>query len=83
MIYCFRCFNMKPLDEFQDNRRHYQIKSRKGKVFSCNSCARDWTIKNLTAVRFNFTEKTWDIHRFSCGEEAIKFLEDDKRRKDN
>lgn len=79
MTYCFRCFKMKPLDEFQDNRRHYQIKSRKGKVFSCNSCARDWTIKNLTAVRFNFAEKTWDIHRFSCQEEVIKFLEDEAR----
>lgn len=77
MVYCFRCFKMKSADEFQDNRRHYQIKSRQGKVFSCNSCAKDWTVNNLMAVRYNFAENNWNIHRFSCGEEALKFLEDE------
>lgn len=77
MIYCFRCFKMKPIYEFQDNRRHYQIKSRQGKVFSCNTCAKDWTVNNLMAVRYNFAENNWNIHRFSCGEEALKFLEDE------
>ena len=74
MIYCFRCFKMKSIDEFQDNRRHYQIKSRQGKVFSCNTCAKDWTVNNLMAVRYNFAENNWNIHRFSCEEEALKFL---------
>ena len=78
MIYCFRCFKMKPADEFQDNRRHYQIKSRQGKVFSCNSCTEYWTVNNLMAVRYNFAENNWNIHRFSCGEEALKFLENER-----
>ena len=71
---------MKSADEFQDNRRHYQIKSRQGKVFSCNPCARKWVLDNLMAVRYDFAENKWDIHRFSCKEEAIKFLEDERRK---
>lgn len=78
MIYCFRCFKMKPIDEFQDNRRHYQIKSRQGKVFSCNPCSRKWTLDNLKAVRFDFENSSWIIHNFKNTDEAIKFLEDER-----
>lgn len=77
MIYCFRCFKMKPADEFQDNRRHYQIKSRQGKVFSCNPCSRKWVLDNLKAVRFDFENSSWIINDFKNTDEAIKFLEDE------
>ena len=75
MIYCFRCFKMKPADEFQDNRRHYQIKSRQGKVFSCNSCAHKWVMDNLMAVRFDFENNSWIVHRFENKADAFNFLE--------
>lgn len=68
---------MKPIDEFQDNRRHYQIKSRQGKVFSCNPCSRKWTLDNLKAVRFDFENSSWIIHDFKNTNEAIKFLKDE------
>ena len=78
MVWCFRCNKVKPADEFKNNHRGYQIKSRQGKVFSCNDCTIKWTTDNLTAVRYDFAENKWDIHRFSCGEEAIKFLENER-----
>lgn len=75
MLWCFRCNKIKSADEFQDNRRHYQIKSRQGKVFSCNSCAHKWVMDNLTAVRFDFENNNWIVHRFENKAEAFNFLE--------
>ena len=75
MLWCFRCNKVKTADEFQDNRRHYQIKSRQGKVLSCNSCAHKWVMDNLTAVRFDFKNNNWIVHRFENKAEAFNFLE--------
>ena len=82
MLWCFRCNKIKSADEFQDNRRHYQIKSRQGKVFSCNTCAHKWILDNLKAVRFDFENRTWIVHSFENTNQALKFINDeDKQRR--
>jgi hypothetical protein len=75
MVWCFRCNKVKPADEFKNNHRGYQIKSRQGKVFSCNPCSHKWILDNLKAVRFDFENSTWIVHSFENTNEAIKFLE--------
>lgn len=78
MLWCYKCNLVKPIDEFDANKRHYQIKSRKGKLFSCKDCTKKWTLENLKAVRYNFENNTWVIHDFKTICEALKFLENER-----
>lgn len=77
-IKCFRCKKKKPLRDFPDNKRHYQIKSWKGKCCSCFSCSLKWSLETMSAVRFNFETNQFDIIKFKTKQEVRKFIKNEK-----
>lgn len=81
LLRCFNCGEMLLMSDFDDNHRPYGIKSRKGKMFSCKQCTINWTVKNLKAVRYDFTENQFKVYTFDNEQDAINFLNNEKNGK--
>lgn len=73
-IQCFTCFKFKPLTSYDENRREYGRPERKGKLFSCKRCTRARVLRELRAVRYDFTERKFVVHNFKNKNQALKFL---------
>ena len=61
---CFHCKIKKPLEDFDINRRKYQIKADKGRCIGCKQCYREKSIKDKSVILFNFEINNFDIIKF-------------------
>ena len=80
-IQCFTCFKFRETKHFDDNHREYQRPSQKGKLFSCRRCTRARVLRELRAVRYDFTERKFVIYHFKNKNQALKLLKDAQMQK--
>ena len=78
-VQCWSCYQFKTLDKFDQNRREYNLKSRRGTLFSCKRCTRARVLRELRAVRYDFTERKFVVHQFKNKNQALKFIKNEKR----
>ena len=78
-IQCFTCFKFRETKYFDDNHREYQRPSQKGKLFSGRRCTRERVLRELRAVRYDFTERKFVVHQFKNKNQALKFIKNEKR----
>ena len=59
---CFTCKHNLPLFFFKKDRRLYQLKSNKGRLYSCKICNANRLYKDDgTIVRYNFEIKRFEV----------------------
>lgn len=71
---CFYCKIEKPLDDYQINRRKYQVKADKGRCISCKQCFLEQSIKDMSVIYFNFEINKYEIVNFETEQEVINFI---------
>lgn len=73
---CFHCKIEKPLEEFNIDRRKYQLKADKGTCKVCNKCYREKSIKDKSVIFFNFETDKFEIIKFETEQEVINYLDE-------
>ena len=77
-IKCFSCSKRKLITDFPTNKRKYQIKSSKGVCSNCYTCELKWSLKTMSAIRFNFEKNQFDIIKFKTKQEVKNFIKHEK-----
>jgi hypothetical protein len=78
LLRCFRCKTNKPLNEFPNNNREYQIKAWKGKCCNCFQCFLEQCLESMGTAKFNFETKQFDVIKFKTEKEVYSFIEKEK-----
>ena len=73
---CFTCQVEKPLSDFTENRRKYQVKRYLGMLLNCDECILDKTKRQKGTVWFNFDTNKFDNFNFETEEEMLLFYDD-------
>lgn len=72
---CFSCQVEKPLSDFTENRRKYQIKKYLGMLLNCDECILDKTKRQKGTVWFNFETNKFEVFNFETEEEILLFYD--------
>lgn len=72
-LQCFKCKQYKELDEFNDNRMKFQLKSQFGKVQLCKECLIERAKKTMNALQYNFESCKFETITFESEEQIKEF----------